>query len=116
MTVHKTTQGPSLDDGQLVDQVRSALVDPDLNTDTRMRLRREISDVLRGAHEELHGPKGAEAHEQLVEAHDHHLQKVLRDVLVDPELPTALRIRLHNEIPEILRAARKDSARQTEQH
>ena len=114
MTVHKTTQGPSLDDGHLVDQVTAALVDPNLHTDTRMRLRREISDVLRDAHEELHGPKGAEAHEQLVEAHDHQLQKVLREVLVDPELPTALRTRLHREIPEILRAAREGSTRHAE--
>ena len=114
MTVHKTTQGPSLDDGQLVDQVTSALVDPDLNTDTRMRLRREISDMLRGAHEELHGSKGRDVHEQLGEGHDHQLQQVLREVLVDPELPTALRTRLHREIPEILRAAREGSPRRAE--
>lgn len=114
MTVHKTTQGPRLDDGHLMDQVTAALVDPNLHTDTRMRLRQEISDVLRDAHEELHRHKGVEAHEQLGEGHDHQLQRVLREVLVDPELPTALRTRLHREIPEILRAAREGSTRRAE--
>ena len=38
------------EDQKLVDLLRDVLVDPNLHTDTRLRLHREISEILRGAH------------------------------------------------------------------
>jgi hypothetical protein len=96
----------SPEDGQLVDVVAAALVDPNLHTDTRMRLRHEITQVLRRAQEHAYGPAEREAREQRLAAHGDRLPEVLESVLTDPNLHTDLRMRLHREIAELLEAAR----------
>ena len=45
------------EDKQLVDLVATLLVDPNIHTDARMRLHREIADVLRSHRETAEGPR-----------------------------------------------------------
>ena len=99
--LHRTVE-LSREDRQIVDLVSAALVDPNLHTDTRMRLHEEIGQILRKAHEDTYGPTGHETHEQRLADHDHHLPRVLESVLVDPNLTTDRRMRLHQEISELL--------------
>ena len=98
---------PAAEDRRLVDVLESVLVDPNLHTDLRMRLHREIAALLRTAHEDLYGPAGREVHERTLAAHGEHLPSVLKSVLVDPNLHTDLRMRLHREIAALLRTARE---------
>jgi hypothetical protein len=95
----------SPEDHRIVDLVTTALVDPNLHTDTRMRLHDEITKILQCAHEDTYGPSGLQTHEQRLTEHDHHLPKVLESVLVDPNLTTERRMRLHQEISELLTAS-----------
>jgi hypothetical protein len=91
------------DDRQLVDLVASALVNPNLHTDTRMRLHRELTELLWRAHKDLRqSGKGADT-ELEVPTEGGHLPGVLESVLVDPSLHTDARLRLHREIQELLR-------------
>jgi hypothetical protein len=53
MNEHPETHELPDEDGQLVDLVTSVLVDPNLHTDLRMRLHREITELLRTTHEDL---------------------------------------------------------------
>jgi hypothetical protein len=92
------------EDKQLVDLVSAALVDPNLHTDVRMRLCREITEILRSAHEDLYGPTGHEVHRHALEAHGDHISPLLTSVLVDPNLHTDTRMRLYSEIYEMLQA------------
>ena len=66
----------------------AALVDPSLHTDTRMHISNEITELLRGTHEDLYGSDGRERHERTAAAHDHQLPRMLEAVLVDPNLHT----------------------------
>ena len=91
-------------DRQLVDLVSRVLEDPELSTDRRMRLQNEIAEVLRQAHEDVHGDAGREAHEQLAREHER-VEHLLHAVLVDPDLNTELRMRLLHEIPKVTEAA-----------
>ncbi len=87
------------DDGHLVDVVRAALVDPNLHTDTRMRLHWEMRKILHNAREETHGAAAAGA----APAHpDEPVADLLTSVLVDPNLHTDTRMRLHREIHDLL--------------
>jgi len=95
------------EDRRLVDMLETVLVDPNLHTDTRMRLHTEIDEILRGVHDDLHGPAGQEVHARKLEAHDGHLPEVLASVLVDPNLHTDTRLRVHHQIAEILSAAQR---------
>ena len=106
MNVEEKTQERRSEDGTLVDLVTAALVDPNLHTDTRMHIANEITELLRATHQDLYGPDGREAHERTAAQHDHQVPRMLEAVLVDPNLRTDLRMRLHREITEILRAAR----------
>jgi len=106
MTVTSSTQPLGGEDQRLVDLVGSALVDPNLHTDQRMRLSHEIGELLRSAHEQAHGPAGREAHEQTLAANGHHMSKVLEAVLVDPDVRTDVRMRLMRDVERILSAAR----------
>jgi hypothetical protein len=92
-------------EGNLVDLVDKALVDPNLHTDTRMRLAREITDLLRDTHDDIYGSNGREVHRAMREAHGDRVPSLLEAVLVDPALHTDTRMRLHSEIREILRKA-----------
>ena len=105
MNVEANTHKLPAEDGELVDLVMAAMVDPNLHTDTRMHISNQITEVLRATHEDLYGPGGREAHERTAAAHDHQVAGMLEAVLVDPNLRTDLRLRLHREITEILRAA-----------
>ena len=69
-----------------------------MRTDTRMRLHRELGELLHRAHADLRGSGEAPPSEP-----SSHLPSVLEDVLVDPDLHTDARLRLHHEIQEILR-------------
>ena len=106
MNIEAKTQKLGAEDGKLVDLVTAALVDPTLHTDTRMRISHQITRLLRRAHEDLYGPEGRERHERTAAEHDHQVPRMLHAVLVDPNLHTDLRMRLHREIEGILRTAR----------
>jgi hypothetical protein len=86
--------------------VTAALVDPNLHADTRMHISTQITELLRGTHEDLYGRDGRDRRERVAAEHDHQVAKMLEAVLVDPNLHTDLRLRLHREIEEILRSAR----------
>jgi hypothetical protein len=103
MTIdQRQTADPLGEDRQLVDLLATVLTDPNIHTDTRMRLREEITEILAGAHEDLHGAAGRELHRRAVESHGGRLPDVLASVLVDPNLHTDMRMRLCVEIGEIL--------------
>jgi hypothetical protein len=91
-------------DRRLVKMIDAVLVDPDLHTDTRMRLHQEIMELLRATHVQMYGPSGHEVHHRMREAHGDHLPSLLQAVLVDPNLHTDARMRLHREIEERLGA------------
>ena len=80
-------------------------MDPNLHTDTRLRLHQEITEIVRGAHVDLRGPAGHELHAGALEAHGGRLPDLLATVLVDPNLHTDTRMRLHEEIARILESA-----------
>ncbi len=91
-------------DEQLVDLVSTALEDPDLDTDRRMRLQREIREVLHRAHVDVHGQAGREAHDRLAREHAQ-VERMLEAVLVDPDIHTDLRMRLLQDIPKLTHRA-----------
>jgi hypothetical protein len=93
------------EDRELVDLLRAVLVDPNLYTDRRMRLHRQIAAVLRAAHVDLYGESAGGADEHGIEADADRLPDLLTAVLVDPNLYTDLRMRLHREIRTLLRAS-----------
>ena len=93
------------DDQKLVDLLGDVVVDPNLHTDTRLRLYQEIAEILRGAQVDLHGPAGDQVHARALEAHDGRLPDLLATVLVDPNLHTDTRMRLHEQIAQILDSA-----------
>lgn len=95
------------EDGQLVDLAAAVLADPNLHTDTRMRLQRQITTLLESSHRELHGT-AEDRHETSPAIDDRQVPNLLTAVLVDPNLHTDLRLRLHREITEMLRAARQE--------
>jgi hypothetical protein len=94
------------EDQKLVDLLGDVLVDPNLHTDTRLRLYQEITEILRGAHVDLHGPAGDEVHARALEARGGRLPDLLATVLVDPNVHTDTRMRLHEQIAQILDSAR----------
>jgi len=98
-------------DQKLVDLLQDVLVDPNLHTDTRLRLHQEIAQIVRQAHVELHGPAGQEVHARALEANRGRLPDVLATVLVDPNLHTDTRMRLHEQIARILDSARSRAPR-----
>jgi hypothetical protein len=100
-----TTPNLAPEDRDLVDLLRAVLTDPNLHTDRRMRLHREIRVVLRSAHRELYGESADDAYDRTLDAHGDRLPDLLTTVLVDPNLYTDLRMRLHREIRAFLRSA-----------
>ena len=90
------------DDRDLIDLLRAVLVDPNLHTDRRMRLHRDISAVLRSTHDDLYGESADRAYENTLEADGDCLPDLLTAVLIDPNLYTDLRLRLHREIRGLL--------------
>ena len=116
MNAQQESQNPDAADVHLVDLVSAALVDPELHTDARMRLHGELTELIENAR---HGVTGREISEaptppsepadgeaaQVVAAHA--LTKDLSTVLVDPRVHTDTRLRLHKQIPELIRAAHR---------
>lgn len=102
-----THRSPALadEDRALVDLVSSALVDPDIHTDTRMRLADEIARLLRTTCQ----PRGLRASGagtgDTLAIHADHLPKVLESVLTDPNLHTDTRMHLYDQIREMLVSA-----------
>ena len=92
------------EDGHLVDLVATALVDPNLHTDVRMRLQREITELLRDTDRDLQTFMPHEQRERPDKGHSDHLPDFLTAVLVDPMLHTDTRMRLHRQITEMLHA------------
>jgi hypothetical protein len=115
MNTEAQAQKLGADDGELVDLVSTALVDPNLHTDTRMHISNQITELLRGTHEDLYGADGRERHERTAAEHDHQVAKMLEAVLVDPNLHTDLRMRLHREIHELLGRAHEHAGASAEQ-
>ena len=91
-----------LEDRDLVDLLAAVLVDPNLHTDRRMRLHRQVSAILRAAKDDLHAEARGSQHAP--EGEDDHLPDLLTAVLVDPNLYTDLRMRLYREIRSVLGA------------
>jgi hypothetical protein len=90
------------EDAKLVDLLTAVLVDPNLHTDRRMRLHHEISAVLRAIERDLYGDSGGEFRYQALEAESSQLPDLLTTVLVDPNLYSDLRMRIHRDIRTIL--------------
>ena len=105
MTHHRTTSRLYAEDRELVDLLTAVLVDPNLHTDLRMRLHREVRAILRSAREELYGASAGEEQAAEPDARGDRLPDLLTAVLVDPNLYTDLRMRLHREIRTVLGAA-----------
>ncbi len=105
-----STQDVQHDDQQLVDVVSAVLVDPNVHTDLRMRLQEEIRSLLHSAHEHSHAAAEHPRHLRESPPAPEHLPELMQAVLSDPNLHTDMRMRLHREIPEIVRAAQEASA------
>jgi len=101
----QTAQQLPVEDVELVDLLTAVLVDPNLHTDRRMRLHHEISAVLRAIERDLYGESGGESRYQALEADIGRLPDLLTTVLVDPNLHSDLRMRIHREVRTILRSA-----------
>jgi len=110
MTVHADTEKLGGADEQLVDLVESVLVDPNLHTDTRMRLYHELTELLQKERQGLPGTATGDVAGWSRTPEDRELPKMLEEVLVDPNLPTDERMRLHKEISELVRTARQRAA------
>ena len=94
------------EDRRLVDLVTAVLVDPNVHTDLRMRLHREITEVLRTAQRELHGCSSGNGRVATFDASGENVSTLLMAVLVDPTLHTDRRMRLHREIRAVLRCGK----------
>jgi hypothetical protein len=68
MTEHVDAREPATEDRRVVDLLTAVLVDPNLHTDTRMRIHREITALLERTHRELRGPAGHDARERTLAA------------------------------------------------
>jgi hypothetical protein len=115
------------EDTKLLDYVTAVLVDPDLHTDLRMRLHREITELLQGTHATVYGSaargvqaaetresRGEETRDGSIMGDDPQLAKLLRAMLVDPNLHTDMRMRLYDQIPNLVQRARQHAATGTE--
>jgi hypothetical protein len=99
------------EDRELVDLATAALVDPNLHTDVRLRLHGEITEVLRAVRDDARARVGRAGHVHAPQPHDEPLPDLLAAVLVDPNVHTDLRLRLHGEIRDMLRATRAGGGR-----
>jgi hypothetical protein len=107
VTQHDRTTQLYPEDRELVDLLTAVLVDPNVHTDLRMRLHRRVSAILRVVHEQLYAGSAGEVQPGAPEADDEHLPDLLTAVLVDPDLYTDLRMRLHRDIRAVLGAVRQ---------
>jgi hypothetical protein len=110
LTQHDSTTPLYAEDRELVDLLTAVLVDPNVHTDLRMRIHRQVSAILRLVHERLVAGFASDVRQAAPDAHDDHLPDLLTAVLVDPNLYTDLRMRLHREIRAVLGEARAGPA------
>jgi hypothetical protein len=97
---------PSDDDHRLLELANAVLVDPQIHTDTRMRLHAEISELLRTtAHEHGYWPPGSKEQRRVTATTPEEMAGLLESVLTDPNLHTDTRMRLHRELRDILEPA-----------
>lgn len=102
----------SSEDHRLVELVDSVLVDPNVHTDLRLRLHHEIADLVTRTGREARARAGTpEASETGAPPPvpgpapaSPGAAELLRAVLVDPDLHSDLRLRLHREIPSLIAA------------
>lgn len=90
------------EDRELVDLLTAVLVDPNLHTDRRMRLHQQVSAILHATRNDLHGDSREDGSAPMLDAREDDLPDLLTAVLVDPNLHTDLRMRLHREIRIVL--------------
>jgi hypothetical protein len=102
MDEQKSTLHVDDEHGQLVEFLDSVLVDPNVHTDTRMRLHQEIEALLCGANRDLCPDTSATRSEWTPETAIEHLPELVGSVLVDPNIHTDARMQLHREIRELL--------------
>ena len=81
MNDRERTSALRADDRELVDLLTAVLVDPNLHTDLRMRLHREVSAILRAAREELDRAAADKVQAHEVERHEEPLPDLLMAVL-----------------------------------
>ena len=100
------------DDSKLVDLVAAVLVDPTIHTDVRMRLHEEITEILRYAHHDIHPRGTTDSRRRQVPAHAQPppvdadgVRDLLTKILIDPNLHTDTRMRLHEQISRLVRDA-----------
>ena len=119
MNAQQESQTPDAADVHLVDLVSAALVDPNLHTDSRMRLHGELRELIESSRHGLRGRATSEAPALSPERSEsgaaevlaaRELAEVLSAVLVDPNLHTDTRLRLHEQIPEMIRGVRQQDA------
>lgn len=94
------------EDRHLVDLVSTAMTDPNLHTDTRMRLGRDLRRVLRDAPRTHHARTEEEPDDDAPIRLEPPPTRLLEAALIDPNLHTDARMRLHREIPAMVRRAR----------
>jgi hypothetical protein len=95
------------DDRRLLELANAVLVDPQIHTDTRMRLYGEISELLRTtAHEHGHTLPGSDQQRRVITTTSDEMAGLLKSVLTDPNLHTDARMRLHRELQDMLEVAR----------
>jgi hypothetical protein len=90
---------------EVVDQVASVLADPNVHTDQRMRLAQQIEQLLLATGSGGDHP-GAPASGKPGQpgSEDEQLVAWLDAVLVDPDVHTDMRLRLHRDILKLLEA------------
>ncbi len=94
-------------DRRLLELASAVLVDPRIHTDARMRLYGEISELLHAtADEHGHRLPGSEERPRVTATRSDQVTGLLESVLTDPNLHTDTRMRLHQELRDMLDAAR----------
>jgi len=110
------------EDRELLQTVTAVLVDPHLAAERRVRFHRALVELLRRTHEEAYTAASRKVHAGIPsDGREHapgqegpHLSKLLWQVLVDPNLHTDTRLRLHREISQMARSAQEHSATSAE--
>ena len=91
MDVDQNSRTASAEDRHLVDLVSAALVDPNIHTDTRIRLCDQISAILHTARADLQAGSGHQPQDRISRPRE--VPKVQESVLADPTVHTDTRTR-----------------------
>ncbi len=105
------------DDRELVALVTTVLTDSSLKEELRLKIHHEIEDLLRDTHGDVYSAAVLEVrgevphhggHPALLD-HDPEVARLLEAMLVDPTLHTDTRMRLYQEIPQLVESAHEHS-------